>query len=292
MTSLQSTILDIYREVSRICDENDIRYFAIGGTAIGTARHQGFIPWDDDLDIAVPIEDFERLKSLLSSELPGYYRYVCGEGSPHYTSFLVKIDDVRTTQIQADVVEWPDRYTGAWLDIMPMSGVPSGHVRQRLYSAAIKLLLSLNVKARTPCKVHKGLAGLRDLVLCLFARVISSIFGLNCFENWWERLLRAHRFDCSDYTGYTWSNALSKLIFPRDWFSDYVLMPFEDTRIRMPVGWREYLTQQFGDYMQLPPPEKRETHECFVDLDHSFRDYQMKTRRLPEELIQDSRGRE
>ena len=70
MTDLQKRILDIFREVRDILDRNGITYFAIGGTCIGAVRHGGFIPWDDDLDIAVPIEQFGRMLDLLKAELP------------------------------------------------------------------------------------------------------------------------------------------------------------------------------------------------------------------------------
>ena len=100
MTDLQKRILDIFREVRDILDRNGITYFAIGGTCIGAVRHGGFIPWDDDLDIAVPIEQFGRMLDLLKAELPPHLELYTGAERKHYRYIFVKVTDNRTTFIE------------------------------------------------------------------------------------------------------------------------------------------------------------------------------------------------
>lgn len=285
MNELQQKILGVYKEVARICDKNEIRYFAIGGTAIGAVRHKGFIPWDDDLDIAVPIEDYDRLLLLLETELDDGFRLVSDKISPHYANVQVKVDDVHTTQIESWVRSWPDRYTGAWVDIMPMGGAPTASFLQKIYSFRIRYLYSMNAKARMPYVGQGGLVGLRGKFMAAVARAGRKLYGIDWYRERWDRLMRKRHFYESDFIAFSFSNLLPQEIFPSSWFSDYVLMPFEDTQMRMPSGWHEYLTKRFGDYMQLPPLEERKTHRCFVDLNHSFYDYQSGKIAIPDDFF-------
>ena len=144
MTDLQKRILDIFREVRDILDRNGITYFAIGGTCIGAVRHGGFIPWDDDLDIAVPIEQFGRMLDLLKAELPPHLELYTGAERKHYRYIFVKVTDNRTTFIEKTEIGYPDAYKGVFIDIMPISGVLPD---KRFYSR-IKRYFSMNVRRR------------------------------------------------------------------------------------------------------------------------------------------------
>lgn len=279
MNNLQERILDIFKAVAAICNDNGIRYFAIGGTAIGAARHQGFVPWDDDLDIAVPIEDYGRLLAVARKELPDGFSVWPSRDVFHTMEVFSKVIDTRTTNIERFERRHPDSYKGVWIDIMPMSGVPSPGMRRAAFLKRRFVYYILNRRLRF---------GWRDCITSSMKTSWLATAPLRPFvdperaKECFLKMLRAHPFDGAAFTGYTWSRALPRLIFPKEWFSDYVLMPFEDTQIRMPVGYHEYLTQQFGDYMTVPPPEQQVTHSGFVDLEHSYKDYQSGKLKIPD----------
>lgn len=280
MNQIQSRILAIFHEFQEICDAHGFSYFAIGGTAIGAVRHSGFIPWDDDLDIAMPIEDFVRFCSMSDNLLPDWMALVGPRTDKSYVNVFAKLVDVNSTFLEEPLEsEGAPLFKGVWIDIMPMCGVPEDTVRQKQFIGRLRRLYSLNAKRRFS---FSSMNGVKSKIAWLVFLPTRLFFWAN-FSDRYLRLLRAHEFGDAGMVGYTWSAwNLPRLIFPKEWFSDYVLMPFEDTQIRMPVGYHKYLTQQFGDYMTVPPPDQQITHRGFIDLDHSYRDYQSGKLRIPE----------
>ena len=120
MNELQSKILEIFKEFDRICRDNDLKYFAIGGTCIGAVRHKGFIPWDDDLDVAMPIEDYARFREVAPSSLaPQYQIYDYEEHEKCGYQFL-KLFDRNTTFIEERNNNL-DSCMGVFIDIMPVA---------------------------------------------------------------------------------------------------------------------------------------------------------------------------
>ena len=112
MTETQKVILSIFKEISGICARHNIPYFAIGGTCIGAVRHQGFIPWDDDLDIAVPIEHFDFLLDCLRKEIPSDLYVIDSHDHMHYHYVWAKVCDKNTTFIEKSEYRYKDAYKG------------------------------------------------------------------------------------------------------------------------------------------------------------------------------------
>ena len=95
MNDIQKVILDIFKEFDRICTDNNIPYYAIGGTCIGAVRHKGFIPWDDDMDVAIPIEFWDKFIEIASRQLPDYYKLFSSMEVKHYRYLFIKIMDMQ-----------------------------------------------------------------------------------------------------------------------------------------------------------------------------------------------------
>ena len=279
LNDLQERVLTIYKNVKSICEAEGIRFYAIGGTAIGAVRHHGFIPWDDDLDIAMPIEDYNRFITASSDALNDGLELVVPTGSPHYESVFCKVVDSNTTVIQRNHRKWPDRFSGAWIDIMPMSGVPSEGIRREWFIHKLWVLLALHQYTREalPEKLNH-----RQRAAKIGAAPLRSLGRSGVFYKQYYDTLLNHPFDKARYCGYTWSFMLSKLIFPKQWFEDYVEMPFEDTVMRLPIGWDDYLSQQFGDYLVIPDDNERVDHDVFVDLETPYREYASGNRKNPQ----------
>jgi len=278
MNETQGVILDIYRSVKSICDSLRIRHFAIGGTAIGAVRHQGFIPWDDDLDIAMPIEDYRHFIDSAQELLPEHLEVRTFRDVAHNQNVFAKVVDIRTTNIEPIEQGYPDAYKGVYVDIMPMSGVPTGISKAGFVTeiAALGILLYGLPWAFNDRDSFKHRA-------CWVASLpFRPFFDAQKLLEKWERLLMKYPFGEAEYVGYTWWTRVNKLVFPAEWFSDYVELPFEDTTVRIPIGYEDYLTKQFGDYMKLPPEDKRITHNGFIDLQHSYKCYQSGLYRIPD----------
>ena len=274
MNEIQSKILDIYKEVSRFCEENNIRYYAIGGTCLGAVRHKGFIPWDDDMDIAMPIEDFQHFLEIANDGLPNYLKLYLPDEAKHDGNLFTKVMDIRTTMIESEMINKKDSYTGVWLDIMPLSGVPSEPPKRKSFVKKARNILRLNANTKMDYDARKPLKSKIMWISALPFRLLPSDF----FWNKWLIFLNQFPFDNAELTGYVWSQNLFKFIFQKKWFDKYIEMPFEDTYIRCPLDYDAFLTQLFGSYMEFPPVDQRNSGHDFedgiIDLDHSYLDYQ------------------
>lgn len=273
MNDIQKKILDIYKEIAIICENNNIRYYALGGTCIGAVRHKGFIPWDDDLDLAIPIEDYEKFINIAKASLPEYLSLVTPYDSKHNPLFFIKITDIRTTMIETVFINYPDMYGGVWVDIFPLAGIPDkGKERDKFYKKGI-WLERLNKKTSNHFKVEKSKKGQLIWFVLSPLRILPAGF-------WWKiwcKELKKHPIKDSNYTGHVWESKMVQLTFPVDYFSDFLEMPFEDTVMKCPSGYDKYLSQFFGDYMKLPPVEQQNSGHDFtggiIDLEHSYKDY-------------------
>lgn len=276
MNDIQKVILEIFRSVAFVCENNNIDYYAIGGTCLGAVRHKGFIPWDDDMDIAIPVEDYRRFIDAAKNELPDYLEiYTPGDAEHNMLPFL-KVVDTRTAFIEGAILNYKDRFTGIWLDVMPLSGFPSKKIGRKMFFLKRRIIFTVAYKTKF------GIRGQKKIIWLLMYP-LRFVLKKNSFWNQWLDFLEKYPFYKSDFTGYVWSGNLYRLIFPRKWFDGFVLLDFEDMKIRCPAGYDGFLTQMFGNYMELPPENERLGHVSegtVIDLEHSYKDYQFGKIRL------------
>lgn len=273
MTDLQKYILSIYKEVKKICEKHNINYFAIGGTCIGAVRHNGFIPWDDDLDIAIPIEEIDKFIKIAEQELPKHLEIFPNKDSSVYILPFFKIVDNRTTFIEEYEKSNVERYKGVFIDIMPISGIPinSKCKINKIFLYKRKIYVRCNRIKRT---IISEQLTLKRKIIKILLNGLDMFFSNDYFFQKYMELLKKYPLRLSDETGYVWSDNISWLHFPSEYFLDSVNLKFEDTVMSCPIGYHEYLTKQFGNYMQIPPVHKRQTHSGFIDLKCSYKEYQ------------------
>ena len=272
MNDIQKIILDIFKATSRIADEHKIAFYAVGGTCLGAIRHQGFIPWDDDIDIAVPIEDYELFLDILRNELPDFYTIRFMDYSEHYGNIFAKVIDERTTMIEKLEYAYPDSYKGVFLDIMPLSGMPSNPVARRLFCRKVNIYRILNDIRRFKSE-ELDLSWKKKLWPVI--RTFDRIIPVDYFSKKWFAMLKRYPYRTCKYTGYVWWFDVLRLIYPKEVFGKPTPLKFEDTTMYCPEQWNLLLNQQFGDYMSPPPKNKQKPiHKGTIDLNHSYHDYQ------------------
>lgn len=272
MNDLQKVILSIYKEIKIICERHNIDYYAIGGTCIGAVRHKGFIPWDDDLDVAIPIEQIQSFIEACNRELPPNLYLYTSEDHRHYRYVFLKVCDNRTTFIEKSEFGQKDAYKGVFVDIMPIAGIPSNHFQKKLFLKKIRLLNFLNIHIRY-CDEPFNNNFSHNLLKIIF-RTIYYFIPYSYFSKSYLKLLNLYPFHGSQLVGYVWwpDGLNDRLIFPYTWFLKKTELPFEDTFINLPQDYDNMLKQQFGDYMTPPSVGEQESHEGLVNLDKSYKD--------------------
>ncbi len=281
MNGIQEVILDIFKEYSRICDKYNLRYFAIGGTCIGAIRHQGFIPWDDDLDVAMPYEDYQKFRKIAKKELKKPYELYDILDNKRCTHTFLKIHNTETAFIESTVSDFPERRTGVFMDIMPIVGLPSSDKDIKQFIQKCKKIERWNSAHRFTIKerikINKNVKSLKTIGFRLLSSFIRVGKPFNYYSRKYEKWISKYKFGTTERVFFAWRFTLRgnyKNVFPYSIFSDYLKVPFEDTMIRVPKNYDEYLKMDFGDYMKLPPKEKQVTcHETvIIDLNRSYKE--------------------
>lgn len=240
LSVVQKELLKIYLVIKDLCEKHHLRYFAVGGTALGAVRHQGFIPWDDDIDIGMPIEDFNKFVKICKKELPEPYRF-----SPLHL-LGGKVHNTKTTFIEAQCAfSNKDQYYGIFIDIFPIIGIPTPKTERELFLREMnRYFIKAFVFDRYPT---------------------ASKLSKKDLEAWQNDLLYKYDLKSSKYsaefaTGFTFFKNTSGM-------KDPIIMQFEDTTIPVPRTYDADLTSQYGDYHKIPPASERHTHDKYALID-------------------------
>ena len=247
---------DILVDVADFCERNRLQYSLACGTALGAIRHGGFIPWDDDVDICMPRPDYERFLDMYISERYALYdtRY-----QKNYPYPFAKVCDPRTVLI--DDIEDPCKF-GVYIDVFPIDGLPDGELQQKKYMK--KLGRMLRVLSWKRMLKDKKMDILHKLIL-LAAKSVLHIVPIRFLLQNLERTVQKYSYTKSDYVGHVVSPApWGSDIKPKVVFENPVRHVFEDREFFVPGDADKYLTLEYGDYMQLPPEEKRVAKHDFV----------------------------
>lgn len=245
---LQKIILGIVKDIDRICTENDIEYFLFGGSALGAKRHQGFIPWDDDLDITLLPEYYDKFITVCKTKLDTS-KYVLQEGFVDWPEHFSKIRLKGTHIIEEGSWQADKDKDGIFVDVFRVdyaSNSKWGRARQYFYGK-LWLAYIMNLKGYIPDSPSKK-------SLSILAKCLGNKHVLNFVKKRYLKYNARPTGWISDVLGRTrWHNAF----VPRAVYGRPTRVPFEDVTLPAHQDLHAYLTITYGDYMQLPPVENR-----------------------------------
>ncbi len=250
LDELKAIQLDLLQKTTEFCEKNGLRYFLCGGTLIGAVRHKGYIPWDDDIDIAMPRTDYDKFVKCFNQ--PGnYYQVVNLTTNPDYAYPFAKVYDNRTV---FNELHYPGDTFGVYIDIFPADGVNDvGQIKKIMLLRKFLNTKRANYQRRTISK----------MIINTFGKLLLLPFSAHQIGQWMDSEARKYAFGSVPSAGLI-ANPISlgekvdKSVFDSD-----VYQEFEGRKYRVPVGYDAWLRSIYGDYMQLPPVEHRVTHHTF-----------------------------
>ncbi len=260
---LQETELSMLKDFMELCDSHGLIYFGIGGTGIGALRHQGFIPWDDDIDIGMPRKDFEQFLKLARKHWKGKYYILnnkTNENYPLMTTRLCKCNTVFREQVMKDV----DCPFGIFLDLYVMDNIADDPAALRLQAWTAWFWSKLLVLScmEKPYLAQTGVTAEIIWAVCRavhktlrFLHIRPAIFRAHC-----ESVCRKYenrstkRMAFLPDTNPFWNIIDKEHMFPLK------RLAYEDTSLPFTNDIHQVMKQQYGDYMTMPPEEKRKTH--------------------------------
>ena len=268
---IQEKMLEILVYFSQFCQENQLKFVLCGGTALGAVRHGGFIPWDDDVDVFMLREDYEKLPELWAKHADTS-RYACVRSNEtvniHHSATEIK--DSNTTFINRHSVQ-SDIHHGLMIDVIPVDGVPASPWRRFMQMVDSMIYCCFNFQ-RLPD--HKGKVTYYATKLALDT-VRSPRLRYKIWKGAERRIARYGTEKCDLVASFGESTSIMKMRFPTEWFRRPAVMDFEGHPMPVPADVDAYLRISFGDYMQLPPEEDRVARHSavFIDLDNSYTKY-------------------
>jgi lipopolysaccharide cholinephosphotransferase len=268
---IQKKMLEILVYFSEFCKENNLKYALCGGSALGAVRHGGFIPWDDDVDVFMLREDYEKLQELWEKNADtSRYSCVRSDDTINIHHSATEIKDNNTTFINRHSVNC-DHHHGLMIDVMPLDGVPASRW-QRLWQMVASMAFCCFNFQRLPDHKSKLTYYATKLALGL---VRSPKLRYKIWKGAERRIAKYGTENCAEVASFGEGATIMRMRFPTEWFRDVKYMDFEGHSMPVPADVDRYLTISFGDYMQLPPEEDRiARHNAeFIDLNNCYTKY-------------------
>lgn len=257
----QDLLLSMLKDFDRVCREHDIAYTLFSGTALGAVRHHGFIPWDDDVDVIMLREDYERFFAVASQVFDPEKYYVQQEYTAHWPMHFSKLRRNGTTCIEKYHVRDPEMHQGVYIDIFPCDHLAEHPVMRRIQFAASKVVIAKSLYARG----YETDSTLKKCFLQVCRVLPRKPFWNLCVRKKDRTSRYVHSF-------FGCGTKFEKNIFPRSWFTERIMLPFEDGVFPVSAHYDALLTRLYGDYMTLPKPEERKSkeHVAILDLEHPY----------------------
>ncbi len=264
LRALQLKILYIMKYVDSLCRKNGITYFIMGGTALGAVRHGGFIPWDDDLDIFMTLDQYDHFKRVFEENESEEFIIQEWRTVPEYLEYA-KLRMNGTTYIETNFKDRKDMHHGIYIDIMILHKVPNNPVTQRLVYLKSKFVTLYGLSQRN----WRPKTKFQTLMLGILKFLPNQSLARWCYRN-------IYKYD-SRRTGYSYCYWITPVKFGKGLFDKELFLPpveinFEDTKLLSPNNIKEYLFLRYGDYLKIPDDasQKAAVHAELFDCNKSY----------------------
>ena len=266
---LKSIELQLMDEFISVCEKLKLNYYIIGGTLIGAVRHKGFIPWDDDIDVAMLREDYEIFLAKGQQLLSNSIFLQNFKTDPYYINCFSKLRMLNTAFVEKSVCKIPMNH-GIYIDIFPLD-----YYFDKAANKLSFILKSRMIQARISLELQKSLdessQSIKERLLKKAAKMLypDTVDALYTYE---DLIKCKQRSTLVRNYGGAYGK---KEIFPIEWLGDGEKLKFEGRLVNAPCEWDKYLSHIYGNYMILPPEEKRVGHHdaYIIDFDKSYTEY-------------------
>lgn len=258
-SEVQEIIWNIMKEIMPIISNYGYTYYMLGGTLLGAIRHKGFIPWDDDIDIGMPREDYEAFLKNVQDMLPSYLQLnTYWDKSPHHYYFSRIVDTRHELKRTGSTVE---RNEDVWVDIFPLDGMPNNVVVRRIHM--MKLLYArarYHIATFDKVNLKRPDRPLSERIIIWF--VMHTGLGTHSNPKQWldkiDRLLKKYSIKNTNWVCNFMGQYKFKEMFPKSWYGKGTMYDFEESQLMGPDDYDKVLKQQYGDYMT--PPKNKNAH--------------------------------
>ena len=272
LRKLQLKSLNLLLDFKKICDDNNLLFYFCGGCCIGALRNKGFIPWDDDIDVFMPRKDYEKLGEIWNKCADtDKYSYIRTNKEMFAGNIFTTIVDNNTTFIRPNQVNL-DIPKGIAIDVFPLDGCPSSRFSRKMQKFWA-LIYSLYLAQIIPENHGKMIYIIAKFMLWMAP---SKKFRFKIWKFAEKHMSKYKIGDCEFITELCAGPGYMQNEYPKRDFEKAVYKDFEGYMLPIPVGYHDYLSIAFGDYMTPPPKEKQIAHHdvIFYDLDNSYKKYE------------------
>ena len=261
---IRARLVQMLDDLLAYCNKHGLTCFLVGGTLLGAIRHKGFIPWDDDIDVGIPRDDYEELRELARTEpIGGHYAFAFGDDGSYSSPYGQMIDlDTRLRRASTEYLLESAVTAHLYIDIFPVDGYPDTAEETKRFIRRVTFLRKAVKYSRS--KFGRGTSGFRT-ILKFFPVFVTHLLGNRFLVRRMVREASKYPYESANYIGIS-ANALYGVgeRYRKDEAFPLIEVPFEGKQYPAVACYDGYLTGIYGNYMELPPEEKRKSHHIQV----------------------------
>lgn len=264
LRQLQLVQLEILKKIDHFCKEHGLHYSLYAGTLLGAVRHQGFIPWDDDLDICMARDEYNKFIELWKKYSPKDYIIQNKETDRKFSQSFTKIRKDHTSFLQKGEIKG-EYHQGIFVDVFPIDRMPNGYIKRKIFTWNC-LKYQVLTREFIPPKGSYIQRLISKLILIATPKS-KRMLARECLLN------KICRYNADQRLNTVAIEILKTIVspLPQNFMTEFIQIKFEDTEFMCSANYKEYLTIKFGDYMKLPPESEREWrhHPVILDFEHN-----------------------
>ena len=260
-SKVQTYIWDIMKDILKCLEDNGIEYYMLGGTLLGAVRHQGFIPWDDDIDIGIPRKQYEYFLKIIPDYLPDYMRLDTYKNRKKHHYYFSRIVDKRHALKRMG--SETEREECVWVDIFPLDGMPNNRLVRYCHMARLMYArLRYHVSCFEKINLERPNRPLSERIIIKIVQVtgLGRKSNMYVWLRWIDTLLKKYPYEDSDWVANFMGQYKFKEMFPKTYYGKGKMYKFEDAEMMGPVDADRVLRQMYGDYMTPPKDADKNAH--------------------------------